>query len=97
MNLGHHGRESGCERGRAHFSPFIHAEPGRARFSPFIHVSPFIHAEPGRARVPLVPIEAFSKTAALAAGGHGSSLNPGNAEQYRYSEAFRTSRATTGF
>ena len=37
--------------------------------------------KPGRARVPLVPVEASPTTAALAAGGHGSSLNPGKAEQ----------------
>ena len=34
---------------------------------------------------------------ALAAGGHASSLNPGNAEQYRYSTGFATSFPITGF
>jgi len=38
-------------------------------------------SRPGRARVPLVPIEALPKTVALAAGDHGSRLNPGKAEQ----------------
>ena len=32
------------------------------------------YREPGRARVPLVPLERSPKTAASAAGGHGSSL-----------------------
>lgn len=39
------------------------------------------YKEPGRARVPLVPVAEAGTEAALAAGGQGSSLNPGYAEE----------------
>ena len=40
---------------------------------------------------------ALSSKAALAAGGHWSSLKPGYADEYRYSDGTVTNRRTTGF